>query len=145
MIGGDNLNRYSFLEVIKPQTQTNSDTAFVGNIIDMSLLTSLTFVLQVGTWTDANATSTVLVEEGDDSALADAAAVDDKDFLPSGTGQEAAASPIFSDDLAIKTIGYIGSKRYVRLTLTPSGNDSGAMPIAVLAVGKKRFMGTQGS
>src|SRR5438552_2651322 len=115
MIGHDIHNRLSFLQAITPQTQTNDDTAIVSNIIDMAALMSLTFAIQVGTWTDANATSTVLLEEGDASNLSDAAAVDDKDMLPSGTGQEAAASPIFSDDLAVKLLSYVGTKRYVRM------------------------------
>jgi len=138
MVPQDIHNQLSFLQAIKPQTQTNSSSALVSNIIDMASLMSLTFAIQIGTWTDADATSTVLLEEGDDSALSDAAAVADADMLPAGTGQEAAAAGIFSDDLSVKLLSYVGTKRYVRLTFTPVNNDSGALPIAVLAIGKKR-------
>lgn len=145
MIGHDIQNRLSFLRGVSPLTQTNSSAAIVSQIIDMSALMSLTFAIMIGSWTDADATSTLLMEEGDDSGLSDAATVSDKDLLPSGTGQAAAAAPIFSDDNAVKLLGYVGTKRYVRLTFTPVNNDAGALPIAILAIGQKRFMGTQGA
>ena len=31
----------------------------------------------------------------------------------------------FDDDNELRKIGYVGIKRYVRATITPSGNDSG--------------------
>jgi hypothetical protein len=142
MIPFDDLSKFSFLRGVSPITQTNSSAALVGQIIDMTDLMSLLFAIMIGTWTDADATSTVLVEHGDDPALSDAAAVPDAELLPSGTGQEAAAAPIFSDDNVVRTIGYAGTKRYVRLTFTPVNNDAGALPIAILAIGKKRLQGT---
>ena len=44
-------------------------------------------------------------------------------------GTTAGASFTFSDDNKIAKIGYIGSKRYVRLTVTPS-NNTGAVLIS---------------
>jgi hypothetical protein len=142
MIPHDTLSRLSYLRAVSPVTQTNSDTAFTSQIIDMADLMSLTFVIQTGTVSDADVTSTVLLEESDDSGMSGATAVADADMLPSGTGQEAAAAIAFGDDNATKTLGYVGTKRYVRLTLTPSGNNSGSLPIAILAVGVKRIAGT---
>lgn len=144
MIGRDLHNTLSYQRAISPAINTNSDTALVSQIIDMQPLLGLEFVIATGTLSDANATFTVLMEEGDDSGLSDAAAVADADMLPSpnnssSTAPEAAAAFIFSDDNAIKTIGYIGIKRYVRLTITPSGNDSGSAPISVVAVGLPRL------
>jgi len=139
MIGRDLHNTLDFRRAVSPITGTD-DTAFVSQIIDMSSLLGLTFVIMLGTLADAAFTSTVLLEEGDASNLSDAAAVSDDDMLPLGTGQEAAAAFIQTDDDAIKKISYVGTKRYVRLTITPDSN-TGSLPIAVLAVGLPRIRG----
>ena len=146
MIGRDLHNTLSYQRALSPLTQTNADTAFVSEIIDMADLLGLEFVIMTGAMTDTDVTSTVLMEEGDASNLSDAAAVADVDMLPtpnnsSSTAPEAAAAFIFSDDNAVKKIGYVGTKRYVRLTITPTGNGAGALPIAVLAVGLPRTRG----
>ena len=39
-----------------------------------------------------------------------------------GTAPEAAGSYTFSDDAESRAIGYVGSKRYIRLTITPANN-----------------------
>lgn len=139
-------NTLVYRRALSPVTQTNSDSALVSQIIDMQDLVALEFAIMTGTLSDADATFTVLMEEGDVSNLSDAAAVADADMLPtpnnsSSTAPEAAASFVFSDDDAVKTIGYTGTKRYVRLTITPSGNNSGSAPLAVLAVGLPRLRG----
>lgn len=100
---------------------TNADTPFVSQILDTANYHGHEFVILVGANTDANATFTVLVEDGDDASLGDNAAVDDAYLL----GTEAGASFTFNDDNTIEKIGYIGPKRYVRVTITPSGNNSG--------------------
>jgi hypothetical protein len=104
-------------------------TAQVSQIISMAGYQSLTFLILAGAIADADATFTVLVEEGDSPTLTDAAAVADVDLL----GTEALAAFIFSDDNAIRKIGYIGSKAYVRMTITPVANASAAL-LAVVAV-----------
>ena len=40
----------------------------------------------------------------------------------------------FDDDGECRKIGYVGSKRYVRVTVTPSGNDSGNIFLAGVAI-----------
>ncbi|MCA8975802.1 MAG: hypothetical protein KDC98_13855 [Planctomycetes bacterium] len=134
----------SYQVAVAPQTQTNADTAFVSAIIDMADLVALEFVIMLGTLTDADVTGAVLLEEGDASDLSDNTAVADIDMLPtpnnsSAVAPEAQAAFTFADDGLIKKLGYVGTKRYVRLTVTPTGNNSGALPIAVLAVGKPRL------
>ena len=44
------------------------------------------------------------------------------------------ASFTFGDDNETRKIGYIGDKRYVRLTITPTGNDSGNIFLAAIAL-----------
>ena len=110
--------------------QTNSSTARVSNIIDTAGYESLELVLINGTNTDATATFAVLVEDGDDSAVSDAAAVDDAYLL----GTEALAGFTFANDGICRKIGYIGTKRYVRVTVTPTSNDSGDWFMAGVAI-----------
>jgi hypothetical protein len=105
------------------------NTAQVSQIIDTQGFESLEFAIATGSLADADATFTVLVEEGDASDLADAAAVADADLL----GTEADASFTFADDDSAFKIGYSGDKRYVRLTITPASNASAAV-MSCLAV-----------
>ena len=49
-------------------------------------------------------------------------------------GTLAAMAMTQADDTECRKIGYVGAKRYVRLTLTPTGNAAGAIPIAAIAL-----------
>lgn len=110
---------------------TAADTPLVSQIIDRRGFSALTFAVITGTLGDADATYTVLVEDGDASNLSDNAAVADAELL----GTEAAASFLFSDDDIVRKIGYIGNKRYVRLTITPLNNGTAGIigAIAILS------------
>ena len=126
--------------VLSP-VSTDADTALVGEIIDKKGFDSVTYVIATGSIGDANATFTVLLEEGDAAAMGDATAVADADLL----GTEALASFIFSDDNKCFKLGYIGSKRYTRLTITPSGNSgtpSAALLSAVAILGNPQIAPT---
>lgn len=119
MLGHQDLyNSIKVARAISPQNPGSGDTAIVSQIIDRDGFDGLTFAIATGSLSDANATFTVLVEDGDVSNLSDGAAVGDSLLL----GTEAAASFQYDDDNETRKIGYIGNKRYVRLTITPSGN-----------------------
>lgn len=105
---------------------TNVNTPIVSQIIDTANFAATEFLLQIGANTDADATFTVLVEDGNNSALSDNAAVADAYLL----GTEALASFDFSDDNETRKIGYIGPKRYVRVTVTPANNGAGDIFLA---------------
>jgi len=122
-------NNIQVLSVIDPYDHGTGDTAKAGEIIDMQGANALEFIIQTGSLADADATFTVLVEESDASDLSGGNAVADADLL----GTEAGASFIFSDDNKIAKIGYIGNKRYVRLTITPA-NNTGACLLSACAV-----------
>lgn len=109
--------------------QVADNTAQVGEIIDMQGFSSLEFAIAYGTLADAAATFTPLVEHGDDSGLSDAAAVPDGDLL----GTEVVADQ--ADDDTVQKIGYKGSKRFVRLTITPADNATAADLSAVAVQG----------
>ena len=126
--------------VLSP-VSTDADTALVGEIIDKNGFDSVTYVIATGSIGDANATFTVLLEEGDAAAMGDATAVADADLL----GTEALAAFQYDDDNKCFKLGYIGSKRYTRLTITPSGNSgtpSAALLSAVAILGNPQIAPT---
>lgn len=102
-------------------------TAQVSQILDTANFAANELAIATGAIADADATFTVLIEEGDASDLSDNAAVADADLL----GTEAGAGFQFDDDDETRKIGYIGSKRYIRATITPVGNASAALLSAV--------------
>ena len=126
------------IRVAIPSALSTDDTPLVSSIIDLANREGCVFSINVGTIDDANATFVVLVEDGNDSALGDNAAVADA-YLHN---TEAAAAFTFANDGVVRTIGYHGPKRYVRLTITPSGNSAnptGARigATAILGTGRK--------
>lgn len=121
----DLFNNVTPKRVISPVSVADN-TAQVGQIIDRQGYESVTYAILTGSIGDADATFTVLLEEGDDAALSDAAAVADPDLL----GTEALAGFTFANDDVCRKIGYKGNKRYTRLTITPANNS--ATPSAAL-------------
>ena len=87
-----------------------------GDWIDMQGWQSVTFSVGTGTVTDAGTASgfSFQVEEGDDTTDAGATAVADADLV--GTEAALTVTSDTDDDKMIGSIGYIGSKRYVRMT-----------------------------
>jgi hypothetical protein len=127
----DLANHLTFRRAISPQAARTDNTAIVSQIIDLGGFEKMCFAINIGANTDTNATFAVLVEHGDAANLSDAQAVPDAQL----TGSEADASfTAADDDNSTRKIGYVGPKRFVRLTITPSGNDSGNIFVTALAV-----------
>lgn len=122
-------NHIKVSRAISPVNAGSGDTAIVSQIIDTKGFESLEFLIATGSLADADATFTVLVEDGDVSTLTDNAAVADANLL----GTEAEASFTFGDDNEVRKIGYRGNKRYVRLTITPA-NNTGDVYVSAVAV-----------
>ena len=114
---------------ISPANGGSGDTPLVSQIIDTQGYDSMMFIIATGSLADSDATFTVLVEDGDNSSLTDNAGVADAELI----GTEAGASFTFGDDNECRKIGYIGAKRYVRLTITPA-NNTGDQYISAVAV-----------
>lgn len=125
----DLMNRLAVKRAISPVSIADN-TAAVSQILDMRGQMAACLVIATGSIADADATFAVLLEESDASDMTGATAVADADLI----GTEALAGFQFDDDNECRKLGYIGSKRYVRLTVTPSGNDSGNIFIAGVAV-----------
>jgi len=116
--------------VISPVSVADT-TAQVGQIIDRKGFHALTYLIATGSIADADATFTVLLEESDDSGMSGANAVADADLI----GTEVLAGFQFDDDNECRKLGYKGSKRYTRLTITPVANASAALLAAVAVLG----------
>jgi len=105
----------------------SSNTTTVGEIIDTKGFESIEFVLQSGTITDG--AYAILLEEGDDAALSDAATLDSELTLGALTGFVAA------DDDATIRVGSIGKDRYQRVSLVSTGVTTGGTFSAVVVLG----------
>ena len=126
----DIANNLHFKPAIVPVAARTDNTAIVSTILDTFGFGSAALAFVTGTNTDTNATFVVLLEESNAADMSGAAAVDDKDLV----GTEALAGFQFDDDNEARKLGYIGNKRYIRATITPSGNDAGNIFIAGLWV-----------
>lgn len=122
------IHALKMLVALAPVVATDN-TAQATDIIDTQGYGALEFVIQTGTLADADATFAVTMEHGDTSNLADTAAVTSKDLV----GTLADAGFTFAADKATRKVGYRCNKRYVRLTITPTGN-AGNAPLAVAAI-----------
>ena len=132
----DNLHNNAFRVAISPPATAVADnSAIVGVWIDRLGFEALTFGILTGSLADVDATFGVLVEDANETDGSDAAAVSDKDLISQteGVAPEVAAGFNFDADTATRKIGYIGVKRFARITVTPAGNASAA-PIAAVAV-----------
>lgn len=102
------------LEVVAvASTEFTANAAQVGPIIDTEGFDALEFILHASVYN--NGTFTVTLEDGDDPALVDAAAVSAELVLGSAvlTGN------------GVSRIGTISKKRFVRATITGSGITTG--------------------
>lgn len=126
----DLMNNIHVRRVLSPAAAIADNTAQVGQVVDRLNYDSLTYVIATGSLVDADATFTVLLEESNTSGSG-YTAVDDKDLL----GTEALASFTFADDDKVFKLGYIGNKRYTRLTITPASNTGNAFVSAVAILG----------
>jgi len=128
MKNNDLHNNVVVQRAVSPISQSGN-AAIVGAIIDHQNYGAAEYVVTLGTITTAGTTYTALLEESDDNAMATKNAVADVDLL----GTEAGISFVDSEVNTSKKLGYIGSKRYTRLTLTPAGN-TGASTISAVCV-----------
>lgn len=127
----------TYKRVISPVSVADN-TAQVGQVIDHQLYKDAVYIIALGSIADADATFTVLLEESDASGSG-FAAVDDADLL----GTEVLASFQFDSDNGVRKLGYKGSKRYTRMTITPANNASAALMSVVCALGKPHIAPTE--
>jgi hypothetical protein len=115
----DVINNLDVKRGLSPVAATTDNTAYVSQILDMQGLSAAAFIILTGSLADADATFTVLAEEGDQSNLSDNTAIDDANLV----GTEVLASFDFSADNKVFKLGLTrGGKRYKRVTITPANN-----------------------
>jgi len=120
-------DRIAVARAISP-VSVSDNTAQASEIIDTAGFHGLEFVIATGSIADADATFAVTLTEGDASNLSDGAAVASTNI----DGTLAAAGFQFDDDNETRKIGIKElTKRYYRLTITPSNNASAALLSAV--------------
>jgi len=122
----DIANNLDVRRAISPQAARTDNTAIVSQVADLKGYDGAMLSINVGANTDTNATFAVLIEDSDNNS--DWTAVADE-YL---NGTEALAGFQFDDDNETRKIGYSGIKRYLRATITPSGNDSGNIFVTAL-------------
>jgi len=127
-------NNLKFSRGISPAAAVTNDTAFVSQVIDRAGFDAVEFVWIAGSIADADVTFTVLVEESDTNFSGSAVA--DADLL----GTEAGAAPLFGSDDKVGKIGYKGTKRYVRVTITPANNSGNIFLAGVWVLGNARSL-----
>lgn len=124
----DIIHNVTIRNVVVPIDPGTGNTPLVSSIIDTQGYDSLGLVVQIGVIADADVTFTFLLEDGNNSALSDnttVAAAFINGTLPTGVQ--------FDSDSTVYKFGYVGNKRYVRLTITPAAN-TGSWPISAIAI-----------
>lgn len=129
-------SNFEVKRLISPLTQTNADTAIVSQIIDMQGYDGCEILLAIGALTDADATFAQTFEESNDSGMSGANAVAAADMIG------APAAFTFAADDTVQQWGYRGTKRYIRLTITPTGNNSGAASLGAVVFLRKKKVGS---
>ena len=114
----DSTNVLNPLNAIAPQSST-TNAAIVSGIIDRQGFESVMFLLHYGALF-AGSSFAVTLEHGNDPALADTSAPAATDLI--GTLANAGGTQAGGLANSTRKIGYIGNKRYTRITITPSGN-----------------------
>lgn len=127
-------NDVKYSRAISPAAAVTDNTAYVSQILDCANFSHNELILQIGALADADATFTCLIEESDNSDLSSGNAVANEDLL----GLESEASFQFDDDNETRKIGYIGTKRYIRATVTPANNSGNAFLSGTWAQGGAR-------
>lgn len=89
-----------------------------GNIVDVTDFGAATFLYQTGTVTDAGTASgfSVEIQESDDTADSNFTAVADADLV--GSESDLTVTADGDDSVAVGSLGYIGTKKYVRAVVT---------------------------
>ena len=120
-----NVDKLHLARAISPVSVADT-TAQTSEYVDVKGYNKCTFAIAIGSVADADATFAVTMTECDTSggSYTAVAAADISGTLTLAGFQ-------FDDDNEVRKVGYKGSKRYVKLVITPSANASAALMSAV--------------
>ncbi|HXF35860.1 MAG TPA: hypothetical protein VNO17_01595 [Actinomycetota bacterium] len=109
---------YSIVKAAQSLAPAARTASAQGAAVDLKGFHSALVLIDVGTWTDG--THTFELQESDDGVTW--AAVTDADLQ----GTEPVVNDA-ADDLTVYELGYLGSKRYLRVAVSVAGATSGAV------------------
>jgi hypothetical protein len=115
---------------LTPRAAIATDTTTAGTAVDLQGFEACVFAIASGVLTDGSYTP--LIEESDDNSSYSAVA--DADLMST----EAAEAFAATDDAEVHKIGYIGHKRYVRLSMVAASTTSGGFLAAIAILGHAR-------
>lgn len=105
----------------------DAGTKVEGAPVDVSNFSEVTCVIATATLGDPDVTLTPEIEESDTLVDADFSAVADADLV----GSEGSLAN--TDDLTTRKIGYVGTKKYIRVNVTPAAT-SDATPTTFMGL-----------
>lgn len=126
----DQMNHIHPVMALAPKAAVTDNTPGVSAWIDRRGFEALTFLLLPGSNADVDATFAVTIDHADLDDQSDAVAVVEADDL---VGTLAKAGFTFADDNEPRKVGYVGERRYIRITVTPTGN-AGNMFLSIIAL-----------
>jgi hypothetical protein len=130
VFAADLYNNAVAVKVVAPYDHGTGDAAIVGEVVDGLGYNSITYIISVGSLADSDVTLTTLLEDCAEVACDTTNTAVADTFL---LGTEALASYVNTEDNTVKMLGYTGSRRYTRMTITPA-NNTGAILIGVTAI-----------
>ncbi|TIN83106.1 hypothetical protein [Mesorhizobium sp.] len=119
----DSYNDVGFSQSLAPAARNASAN---GTGVDVNGFSGAVFVIAVGAWTDG--THTFDMQESDDNST----------FTSVAAGQLQGTEPVVSSAgtaSKVYKVGYLGTKRYVRVAVTVAGATTGAVYGAVVMLG----------
>lgn len=122
-------SNYAFAFLTNIATQTDN-TALTAKLTRVNANTTDTILLLLGTIDDADATFAATLTESDDDVTY--TTVNARDYSGTLTGMK------FDSDNTIRAFSYWGLKKYVKLTVTPTGNTGNLTWGAASVVGPGR-------
>lgn len=131
---GDLFNKIKASRGVSPAAASTDNTAFTTQILDTAGFDSATLLVALGSVADADVTFTITMTEGDVSDLSDGTTVASTDvigYLSSGIFD-------YSSDNKVWKVGYMGTKRYVKATITPANNTGNIFLAAIWVQGAPR-------
>jgi len=134
----DITNHINIRPAIPPAAAITDNTVLTTSILDLQGFGSACLAIGTGVLLSTAATFAVALFEADDLAFTTGSAVNAIDM--NGTTALAGFNQA-ADNLCFK-IGYCGNKRYIRATVTPTGNNAGAPISAVWILGHPAFVPT---
>ena len=120
-------NNFKAVRALSPVAAGTDNTAYVSEVLDTANFASNELVIMIGANTDTDATFAVIIEDGDTVSVSEGTVA--AAYL---LGTAAQASFNYGDDNETRKIGYIGHHRYIRATITPTGNNSGNIYLAAV-------------